>query len=150
MLGRGFKDDLQVFKRICFIAFPGYLNILCFIWKRVPFAFFPFFQSLPKSKGPSQIINSHLAVTSTSSFSAFLCQQPFWLAWKMALKRDLGSLMFCWCQVFAGHAQRHQNCLYLPMCPYYKLAANQFRASLSGCIHLNSGLLELAFTGMPI
>lgn len=68
--------DLQVF--------TGFASLL----SQVTQIFFALFEnechllSYPSSgayynhKGTSQIINSHLAVTSASSFSAFVCQQP--------------------------------------------------------------------------
>lgn len=137
---RGFASLLSQVTQIFFALFGNECHLLSSPSSRASY----------NHKGHSQIINSHLAVTSTSSFSAFVCQQPVWLVWKVALKRDLGSLIFCWCQVVAGHAHKHQNCPYLLVCPYYKLATNQFRASLSGCIHLNSSLLEPPFTRKPI
>lgn len=100
-----FQGWFAAFKRICFIVFPGYPNILCCTWKWGPFAFFPFLRASHNHKGLSEIINNHLAVTLTSSFTVFVCQQPVWLAWKVALTRDLGSLTFCWCQFFAEQTQ---------------------------------------------
>lgn len=109
---RGFASLLSQDTQIFFALFENEWHLLSSPSSRASY----------NHKGLSQIINSHLAVPSTSSFSAFVCQQPVWLVWKVALRRDLGSILLCWCQVFSGHARKDQNCPYLSVCPHYKLA----------------------------